>query len=89
MNESHWRIRTSLSVWAEARRVGESVRACRQWAIRRCGTTLSPDVARVCAKDHKARGPQGRVLRSLLPQPGGFVQSPDTEESLALTKRRM
>jgi hypothetical protein len=30
-----------------------------------------------------------KLMKSLLPQPRGFVQSPDTEESLALTKRRM
>ena len=43
VDESRDASGTSLSIWAEARRVGESVRACRQWAIRRCGTSLSPE----------------------------------------------
>ena len=56
-NESSDACGASLSVdWAEARRVGESVRACRQWAIRRCGPTLSSE------------GPGVKGMRSLLPQ---------------------
>src|SRR4029077_3362004 len=55
-SRTHW---TSLSL---GRRPSASaiLRAGRQWAIRRCGTTLSPQAQGV------------KSMRSLLPQPGGF-----------------
>src|SRR3989442_10839598 len=54
------RIGPPCHLGAEAGCVGESVRARQQWAIRRCGATLSPE----------ARGVKS--MKRLLPQPGAF-----------------